>query len=142
MVAWLLQNKLITEVRRCTVVHQHSYSNACTAPTPQLNTYVFLVPAHDGQGAAVEHNLDQEDSRPLTELRAELSPAELQSVLSCPAAEDVNELARFATLVQYFRGGRSITDIAQEEQLPRTNILTTIDMFSAVLVTATIPDPT
>lgn len=82
----------------------------------------------------------EEDSS-VKQLRAELSPAELQSVLSCPGAEDVHELARFATLVRYFRGGWSIADMAQEEQLPRTNILTTVDMFSAVLTTATIPDP-
>ena len=101
---------------------------------------MFLVPTHDGQGAATEHHLGKDS--PVTQLRAQLSSAELQSVLSCPGAEDAHELARFATLMQHFRGGRSITDIAQEEQLPRTNILTTVDMFSAVLVTATIPDPT
>ena len=110
-------------------------------PSPQLNTYVFLVPAREGLGVAAEHHLGQENSL-LTQLRAELSPAELQAVLSCPGAEDTHELARFATLVPYFRGGLSITDMAQEEQLLRANILTTVDMFSAVLVTATIPDPT
>ena len=140
MVAWLLQSKLIVEVRRCATVCQPLHKVMLALPSPQLNTYVFLVPADDGQCVAAEHHLDQDS--PLTQLQAELSPAELQAVLSCPGAEDTHELARFATLVRHFRGGQSITDMAQEEQLLRTNILTTVDMFSAVLVTATIPDPT
>ena len=140
MVAWLLQSKLIVEVRHCVAVRQPLHTVMLALPSTQLNTYVFLVPADNGQCAAPGHHLDQDS--PLTQLQAQLSPAERQAVLSCPGAEDTHELARFATLVRHFRGGRSITDIAQEEQLLRTNILTTVDMFSAVLVTATIPDPT
>lgn len=143
MVAWLLQHQLITEVGDHFAWRTGQPLNTCsTLPYLQLNTYVFLVPANDdSQGTATQHHTVEEDSS-VKQLQVELSHAELLSVLSCPGAEDARELARFATLVRYFRGGWSIADMAQEEQLLRTNILTTVDMFSAVLVTATIPDPT
>ena len=108
---------------------------------------MFLVPTVLEEGELEKEidtflsEKDVDEARKLVDsLKTQVSPVELKSVLKCPSAQDLNDLSSFNSLVKYFRGKHSIFDIAHYEQIPRTYILTVVDKFSEILVTATIPD--
>ena len=70
-------------------------------------------------------------------LLKDLSPLEKSSLLNCPAARNTEDLQLFARLYPYFSGKHHLEEIMYYENLRRSQLLTLIDKFKDVLITAT-----
>ena len=70
-------------------------------------------------------------------LLKDLSPLEKSSLLNCSAAKNTEDLQLFARLYPYFNGEHHLEEIMYYENLRRSQLLTLMDKFKDVLITAT-----
>jgi len=75
------------------------------------------------------------------EILKEFTPAEQAVIMSVPAANNSDDLTRFAALSKYFRGEHHLEEMMFHENCPRSTLLQLVDKFRAVLIKHEHEDP-
>jgi len=87
-------------------------------------------------------NLSLKESAELILRDIGLNAEEIKSILSTPAANNIDDIRLFAKLCFYFDGHHHIEDIMYYENLRRSQVLTLIDKFRDVLLVFQYEDTT
>ena len=75
------------------------------------------------------------------EILKDFTHTEQAVIMSVPAATNVEDLTKFATLSKYFRGEHHLEEMMYHENCPRSVLLQLMDKFRMVLVKHEHKDP-
>jgi hypothetical protein len=81
-----------------------------------------------------KHGLDCDEMNICEEILKNFTLAEQAVIMSVPAANNVEDLTKFASISKYFRGEHHREEMMYHENCPRSVLLQLIDNFRQVLV--------